>query len=99
MEIEFGSRDLVRCYEDSREATRRWGKEVAERYVERIELIYRAKTVNELFLISSLRLHPLRGGRRGQLSITLRGRWRLIVSVPEGAERVRVDEVSNHYDD
>ena len=43
--------------------------------------------------------HPLRGARRGELSIYLTGRWRLIVSKGDTAESIIIEGVSNHYDD
>ena len=49
--------------------------------------------------IRSLRLHPLKGARKGELSIYLTGRWRLIVTPGDTEESVIIQEVSNHYDD
>ena len=54
----------------------------------------------DLYAIRALRLHPLTGRRKGQLAMTLTGRWRLIVTVGSDAMTVvRVEEVSKHYDD
>ena len=44
-------------------------------------------------------LHPLKGSKRGELSIYLTGKWRLIVMKGDTGEDVIVKEVSNHYDD
>ena len=46
-----------------------------------------------------MRLHPLKGSKRGELSIYLTGKWRLIVVKGETEESVIVKEVSNHYGD
>ena len=46
-----------------------------------------------------MRLHALKGSGRGGLSITLTGRWRLIVTRGERDDSVIIEEVSNHYDD
>ena len=46
-----------------------------------------------------MRLHPLKGSKRGELSIHLTGKWRLIVMKGDTEEHAIVREVSNHYDD
>lgn len=44
--------------------------------------------------------HALKGDRQGQCSLTLVGRWRLIITVRDEAMTVvRVEEVSKHYGD
>jgi plasmid maintenance system killer protein len=54
----------------------------------------------DLYAIGALRLHPLTGPRQGQLAMTLKWRWRLIVTVGSDTMTVvRVEEVSKHYDD
>ena len=39
------------------------------------------------------------GSKRGELSIYLTGKWRLIVTKDETERLVTIREVSNHYDD
>ena len=46
-----------------------------------------------------MRLHPLKGSKRGELSNHLTGKWRLIVTKGDTEEHAIVREVSNHYDD
>jgi plasmid maintenance system killer protein len=51
--------------------------------------------VAELYTFS-FDFHPLKGDREGQYSLTVLGRWRLILTV-EGDDAVVIEEVSNHY--
>lgn len=46
-----------------------------------------------------MRLHPLKGSKRGELSIYLTGQWRLIVEKGDTEEQIVVKEVNNHYGD
>jgi toxin HigB-1 len=59
-----------------------------------------ASSARDLFALQSLRLHPLKGDRKGQHAMNLDESWRLVV-VFTGKEwkAVRVEEVSKHYGD
>ena len=52
----------------------------------------------EAYTVRSFQLHPLRSSRRGELSIRLTGRWRLIVTKGSTEESLIIEEVSDHYD-
>jgi proteic killer suppression protein len=98
--VTFRTARLKRCYEKSEEAQRRWGGAVGRRYVERVNILYAAESVGDLYKMLSLQFHPLTGDRRGQYALTLVGRFRLIVSIPDDDwKAVRVEEVSKHYGD
>ena len=99
MEVIFKTKQLKLCHEVSDKAVQKWGPVVARKYVIRINELYAVKDFHDAYEIRSLRLHPLKGGREGQLSISLTGRWRLIVAKGASEEQVIVEEVSNHYDD
>ena len=99
MNIAFSSGKLARCYENSREAQRAWGQAIAKKYVMRVDTLYKAQNFDELFLLPALRLHPLKGVRSGAFSMTLQGKWRLIITATEDRRSIVVEEVSNHYDD
>ena len=99
MEVNFRTNQLRRCYADSSRATRRWGTEVASQYVLRINRLYAISNFQEAYNVQSFHLHPLRSSRRGELSIRLTGRWRLIVTKGDTEESVIIEEVSDHYDD
>lgn len=99
MEVSFRTNRLRRSYQESARAIRAWGASVGRRYVTRINELYAVKDFQEAGNIQSMRLHPLKGSRKGELSIYLTGRWRLIVTRGETEEHVIVEEVSNHYGD
>ena len=100
MEVRFGTALLQQCYEQHRLAVREWGADVARRYVERVTIIMRVKSVAELNTFTALKFHPLVGDRKGQYAIKLTGFMRLIVSFDDRAMTIaRVEEVSKHYDD
>ena len=99
MEVAFNTNRLRRCYEESARAARQWGEAVGRRYIIRINELYAAKNFQQAYGIRSMRLHPLKGSKRGELSIYLTGKWRLIVVKGETEESVIVKEVSNHYGD
>lgn len=98
MEVNFRNRTLERCYKDIRESTRRWGSPTGDKYIQRITVIQQAKDFNELFTLSFLRLHPLSGNRKGDYSMTVHGRWRLIIQHDEARDVVIIKEMSNHYE-
>lgn len=99
MKVTFRNRSLKERYEDVNKASRAWGTQVARRYIQRIGQIEAMPTFHSLFSIRSLRLHPLKGNRRGQYALTLVGRYRLIIEQDDASDTVLVSEVSNHYDD
>ena len=99
MEVAYNTNRLRRCYEESARAARQWGEAVGRRYIIRINELYAAKNFQQAYGIRSMRLHPLKGSKRGELSIYLTGKWRLIVVQGETEESVIVKEVSNHYGD
>ncbi len=99
MEVTFRTRTLARCYASVREAERAWGRDVARRYVNRIDKLLAAEKLSDLFGAPSLRLHPLTGQRAGQYAMTLIGRWRLVVTVSEDERAAVIEEASHHYGD
>ncbi len=99
MDVVFRTRMLQRCYERSDDAVRRWGPEAGRAYIQIIELLYAARNLDAVRAFRSLRLHQLGGDRKGDWSIVLHGRWRLIVIPSENGDAVTVEEVTNHYGD
>ena len=76
-----------------------WGPVIARRYIQRIDVLMEAEKFNILYGIRSLRMHRLSGQRRGQFAISLDRRWRIILSYVESENKVRIEEVTNHYGD
>ena len=99
MEVSFRANQLRRNYEESARAIRQWGADVGRKYITRINELYAVRDFQEAYKLRSMRLHPLKGSKRGELSIYLTGKWRLIVMKGDTEEDVIVKEVSNHYDD
>ena len=99
MEVIFRTKQLQRSYEESSRAARQWGEAVGRKYITRIGELYAARNLQQVYGIRSMRLHPLKGSKRGELSIYLTGQWRLIVEKGDTEEQVVVKEVSNHYGD
>lgn len=100
MEIKFRTNKLEKQYQHHREAEKAYGRDVARKYIQRVNIIKSAKDIEELKLLPGLRCHPLKGDRGGQWAIKLTGFHRLIFTL-EGnrLEIARIEEVSKHYDD
>ncbi len=95
----FRTRRLQRAYEESSRAIRLWGPAVARKYVQRVEALCAAQNFGEITRFRAFGAHTLEGKRQDQWPITLTGRWRLIVTVSDDGETVKVEEVTNHYGD
>ena len=100
MKVAFRTRKLQRAYEESDRAIRAYGSEVGRRYIQRINVIKAARSLEDLKIQRPLRCHELQGKRAGQWAINLTDRYRLIFTV-SGLEFdvVRVEEVTKHYGD
>lgn len=100
MEIRFRTRKLEKQYVRHREAEKSYGKDVAHRYVQRVNIIKAARDIKELSQLLGLRCHELKGSRKGQWAMNLTGFYRLIFTLEGGRpEIVCLEEVSKHYDD
>ncbi len=97
MTVSFRTARLLQAFEHAAEAYRLWGKPAGERYIQRVQYILDAPSVQALYDIRSLRLHPLSGPLAGRHAMVLVDRWRLILTI-EG-DTVTIEEVSNHYGD
>ena len=100
MEVRFRTKKLQKQYEESRESEKTYGREVAQKYIQRIKIIKQTRDINELCTLPGLRCHPLRGNRQGQWAVKLTGFYRLIFTLKgEKLEIAQIEEVSKHYDD
>lgn len=93
----FASDALEERFRSFQEATRVWGAEVARAYVKRVTFLVQAEDERAIRAYRGLRLHALKGRFAGRSAMDLVGRWRLIVTI--SGDTVRIEEVSNHYDD
>jgi len=100
LEIRFRTRKLQKHYEKSREAEKTYGREVARKYIQRVNIIKEAHDIDELCALPRLRCHQLKGDRQGQWAAKLTGFYRLIFTLEgEKLEIALIEEVSKHYDD
>ena len=100
MIVTFRTKRLEQCYVEHQVAVRDFGKDVARRYIERINIVKHTASFEELAQLRALRYHPLKGDRAGYHAVKLTGFMRLIFSLEGDALTiVRIEEVSKHYDD
>ena len=100
MEVQFRSRDLERCFLESKQAIKAFGPVVGKKYIQRIQIIQAIPNLSLLMALPSLNCHPLKGDRAGEWAINLTGFVRLIFTfVDEQLTAVQIEEVSKHYDD
>ena len=97
MNLEFSSRLLRRCFEEEKEAIRRWGPNVGRRYVERVNFILAVDEWDDLFNFQFLGLHPLRGDRQGQFAARLTGKYRLIVRPGGSGNEIVILNVEDYH--
>lgn len=100
MEIKFKTKKLQKQYENHKEASKAYGDKVAKKYIQRITILKSAKSFDDLYLIPSLKFHPLTGNRKGEFAISLTGFYRLIITNDgDKFDIAKIEEVSKHYDD
>lgn len=97
MDVAFRSRRLQQRYERSAEAIRAWGPDVGRRYIQRVESLFGADRIQDLYQVRAFDLHPLTGDRAGQYAMRLTGQMRLILTI-DGDRHVTVEEVIDYHD-
>jgi proteic killer suppression protein len=100
LEVRFRTKKLEKQYLNAKEAEKAYGKQVARKYIQRVTILKKSRSFDELFAISVLKFHPLKGDRDGEYAIALTGFHRLIIrNIVEVYDIVRIEEVSKHYGD
>jgi len=100
LEIRFKTKKLQKEYENSKDAIKAYGTDVAKKYINRITLLKNAKSFDDLYKIPQLKFHPLTGNRKGEFAISLTGFYRLIITNDgDTFDIAKIEEVSKHYDD
>jgi len=100
VEVRFKTRKLKKHYEKSTEAEKTYGRELARKYIQRVNIIKQVRDINELCDLPGLRCHPLKGKRRGQWAVKLTGFYRLIFTLQGKIPVIaQIEEVSKHYDE
>jgi proteic killer suppression protein len=99
VQIRFKTRKLEKQYANHKEAEKAYGRDVARKFIDRVNIIKATKDIETLQTLPVLRCHPLIGNRKGQWSINLSGFYRLIFTLEgEALEIACLEEVSKHYD-
>ena len=80
------------------EASRLFGVPVGRKYIQRLAVLRVTEKFTRLYGHRALRLHPLKGTRAGQYSMTLTGNYRLVVEKVK-EDRVRILDVEDYYGD
>ena len=100
MEVRFKTNKLQKQYENSKDAVKAYGIDVAKKYIQRVGILKSAKSFDDLSKIPQLKFHPLTGDRKGEFAISLTGFYRLIITNDgDTFDIAKIEEVSKHYDD
>jgi proteic killer suppression protein len=100
LEVRFKTNKLQKQYENSKDAVKAYGLDVAKKYIQRVDILKSAKSFDDLSKIPQLKFHPLTGNRKGEFAISLTGFYRLIITNDgDTFDIAKIEEVSKHYDD
>jgi len=100
LEIKFKTNKLQKQYENSKDAVKAYGMDVAKKYIQRVNILKSTKSFDELYKIPQLKFHPLTGNRNGEFAISLTGFYRLIITNDgDSFDIAKIEKVSKHYDD
>lgn len=105
MEIEFEKEYLRELYEQGKASDKkhRFQPQVIKGYVKCVRLIYKAKRMEDLFLIRSLNYEKLIGDKKGFSSVRINNQYRLeFKEIPDDNNNLRIEiclltEITNHY--
>lgn len=99
MQIRFRTNKLQKQYTNIKEAEKAYGKSVARKYIQRINIMKTVKHIHELCRLPGLKCHPLKQDRKGQWAIKLTDYYRLIFTLMgDELDIARIEEVSKHYE-
>lgn len=96
MDIEFSTNRLARASVSLSEANRTFGILIGRKFIQRLAILRATEKFTELFGHRALRLHPLKGNRAGQYSITLTGNYRLTIEKIK-EDKVRIIDVEDYH--
>ena len=98
MEIEFTTNRLAKAGISLSEAGRLFGIPVGKKYIQRLAVLRATDKFSQLYGHRALRMHPLKGDRAGQYSITLTGNYRLIVEKVQ-EDKICIIDVEDYHGD
>ena len=96
MLIEFSSNRLADASVSFAEASRLFGVPIGRKYIQRLAVLRATDKFTQLYGHRALRLHPLKGNRAGQYSMTLTGNYRLIIEKVK-EDKVRIISVEDYH--
>ena len=96
MYIEYSSGKLAEASLSISEATRLFGVAIGRKYIQRVAILKVADKFTQLYGISTLRMHQLKGPRTGEYAITLTGNYRLLIQKIE-EDKVRIKDVEDYH--
>jgi proteic killer suppression protein len=96
--IEFSENRSADASVSLADASRLFGVPIGRKYIQRLAILRATDKFTHLFGHRALRLHPLKGNRTGQYSMTLTGKYRLIVEKID-EESVRIIDVEDYHGD
>lgn len=104
MIVTFEKTYLKELYENgvSSDKKHRFQPNIAKRYVDRVNLLKKVISKEELFPIKSLHFVALHGDKKGLFSIKVNNQYRVEFSLDENLEQsiltiCNIVELSNHY--
>lgn len=105
MIVTFEKTYLKELYENgsSSDKKHRFQPSIAKRYKDRINLLKKIVSKEELFPIKSLHFEALQGNKKGLFSVKVNDQYRIEFSLDENLEQpiltiCNIVELSNHYD-
>ena len=98
MDLEFSSKRLDKASLEFSESIRIFGVQIGRKYIQRLIVLRAIEKFSQLYGIRALNLHPLKGNRAGQYSITLTGNYRLIIEKVR-EDKVRIMDVEDYHGD
>ena len=100
MKIRFDDEDLRRLYEEADYPCSSLGPDVIRAFRKKVGYLAAAQSELDLYQYKALHFEKLKGKRKGQHSIRLDRRWRLILRIESDAEGrlLVVVEMLNHYE-
>lgn len=99
MNVYFRDDDLCECANDLRKATKKFGRAVGRKYISHMNLLQEANSKQDIYKFKFLRLHALKGQRKGQHAIDLnKDKGVRLIIVFQDSDSLMVEEVStDHY--
>ena len=96
MELDFSSNRLTDASSSISEASRLFGVPIGRKYIQRLAIIRAVEKFSQLYGFQALKLHPLKGNRTGQYSMTLTGNYRLILEKLR-EDKTRIVDVEDYH--